>query len=75
MIRKIQSLKLGRENLDTGPSNILIIPLTDDIFEASDPDVRDSSRGRIDSSNISRALSLYPTVKANKPTQQFKISI
>lgn len=71
MIRKtqFQSLILMREKLDTRPINIIIIPLTDAIFEASDPDVRDSSRRRTDSLNISRALSPHPTVKANKPTQ------
>lgn len=44
--------------------------LTDDIFDASDPDVRDSSRGRTDSSYISRALLPHPTVNANKPIKE-----
>ena len=44
--------------------------LTDDILEASDTDAKDSSRGRTDSSNISRAFSPHPTVKANKPIKE-----
>lgn len=40
---------------------------TEAIFKDSDPDLRACEKGVIDSSNISRALSPEPTVKANKP--------
>ena len=38
------------------------------VLEDSEPDLRACVRGVTDSSNISRALSPEPTVKANKPT-------
>ena len=43
---------------------------TEAILEDSEQDLKACERGVIDSSNISRALSPGPTVKASKPTKR-----